>query len=399
MSNKGTDAEEYVFHFANTAYLKQWCFPNPHDENGDKKEICDLLILFDEVCIIISVKNYDLKGNYQRFTKKVIEKSTKQLYGAERKLFRSKRSIFIKHPERGLELFEPSTYSKIIRLTINMGELYNQYSLGDIKEGKGFIHLIHRDSFSNLIKELDTIPDIVKYLEDREQLLMTKFPLIIEGNELDLLANYLLAGKKFPSEYFEEEEEEGLSLKLRGSWRHYDERNQQVKNKREADVQSYTIDKLVERDILNEKWGEELGVELMRLNRLDRRYVTQALYELIERYKAGNKYIARRSFDLEGVLYLLIGYPVGTETKTIDRIIEDASGIYMYKTDYQYDKIIILGTPYDLSESKYAIVKRTGDQNEAGKEHLDKLCEQYGWFQNMKQVEVDFKEFPDNEEE
>jgi len=81
--NKGKSAEKYVEHFANTAYLKQWCYPNPKDEKGSEKEICDLLILFKMTCIIISIKNYELKGNYERFQKKVIEKSTKQLYGAE----------------------------------------------------------------------------------------------------------------------------------------------------------------------------------------------------------------------------------------------------------------------------------------------------------------------------
>lgn len=61
--DKGPLAEQFVYQFASLAYLKYWCYPNPIDEEGDKKEICDLLILFKDVCIIISVKNYDLKGN------------------------------------------------------------------------------------------------------------------------------------------------------------------------------------------------------------------------------------------------------------------------------------------------------------------------------------------------
>ena len=185
--NKGQTAEDYVHHFAKTAYLKHWCFPNPRDESGNRKEICDLLILFNDTCIIVSIKNYDFNGDYIRFGKKVIEKSTKQLYGAERKLFNLNRNIDIKHPDRGIVQIDPLIYSKIIRLTINMGELYELFPLGDMKAGKGFINIIHRDSFSQLIKELDTIPELVKYLFARENLLTSGFPFILEGTELSLI--------------------------------------------------------------------------------------------------------------------------------------------------------------------------------------------------------------------
>ena len=212
--NKGKSAEKYVEHFANTAYLKQWCYPNPKDEKGSEKEICDLLILFKMTCIIISIKNYELKGNYERFQKKVIEKSTKQLYGAERKLFNS-GEVYIKHPEKGIEKFETEKYKNIIRITINMGELYENYSLGDIKEGKGFINIIHRDSFSQIIQELDTIPDFVEYLNEREKLLMTQYPIIIEGSELDLLASFMLYKRSFPPDFFKNKD--GLKLNLKDS--------------------------------------------------------------------------------------------------------------------------------------------------------------------------------------
>ena len=50
---KGEQAEELVNSLSNGAYLKYWCYPNPIDIDGDKKEICDLLILFFDTAIII----------------------------------------------------------------------------------------------------------------------------------------------------------------------------------------------------------------------------------------------------------------------------------------------------------------------------------------------------------
>jgi len=102
--NKGEIGEDIVNKLAYASYLKYWCYPNPIDLNGNRKEICDLLILFFDTAIIISVKNYNLSGNYNRFKKKVITKSSKQLFGAERKLFKSRNDILIAHPEKGEEL-------------------------------------------------------------------------------------------------------------------------------------------------------------------------------------------------------------------------------------------------------------------------------------------------------
>ena len=121
MSKKGQVGEEYVNELTFNSYLDYWCYPNPKDELGDKKEICDLLIIFQDTVIIISVKNYENKGNYERYKKNVIEKSSKQLYGAERKLFNSTREIKIKHPKRGDQIFDKTSINNIFRITINVG--------------------------------------------------------------------------------------------------------------------------------------------------------------------------------------------------------------------------------------------------------------------------------------
>lgn len=389
--NKGKLAEDYVFHFANTAYLRHWCYPNPIDEEGDKKEICDLLILFKFICVIISVKNYDLKGNASRFRKKVIEKSTKQLYGAERKLFDSKRKIVIKHPDREPEYFEPEKYTTRIRITINLGEVFEAYDVADIKEGKGIINVIHRDSFALMIQELNTIPDLVKYLSGREKFLLDNQPLFFNGVELDLLGYYLSNKFRFPDKF--NEDSKGLkSVDLRNTWGKYLEDGIKSKRKEESEAQSCIIDKIVERDILKEEWGPQLAEELMNLNRTQRRYLAYNLYYLVDTYHIGNEIIGRRHFEINGILFLTMSYPTGITNEHVDRLIKDAANIYMYKHDYSYQKVIVLGTPYDLSESKYAILIENGEVSQEEKDHWEKLCKQFKWFQNMEVKESDFEE-------
>ena len=76
-TKKGELGEEFVNNLSYNSFLKFWCYPNPKDEERDKKEICDLLILFRDICIIISVKNYEFKGDYSRYDKKTVGKAIK----------------------------------------------------------------------------------------------------------------------------------------------------------------------------------------------------------------------------------------------------------------------------------------------------------------------------------
>lgn len=62
LGDKGRLGEDFVNQIAFNSFLKYWCFPNPLDIAGDNKEICDLLVVFDEICMIVSVKNYEFKG-------------------------------------------------------------------------------------------------------------------------------------------------------------------------------------------------------------------------------------------------------------------------------------------------------------------------------------------------
>ena len=57
-TEKGKQGEDAVNQISFKTYLKYWCYPNPKDELGDKKEICDLLIIFKDVLILFAIKNY-----------------------------------------------------------------------------------------------------------------------------------------------------------------------------------------------------------------------------------------------------------------------------------------------------------------------------------------------------
>ena len=247
---KGDTGEEYVNELAFNSFIKFWCFPNPKDENGDKKEICDLLILFDDICIIISVKNCSFQGDHKRYFKKTIDKAIKQIYGAERKLFDSSCRVSFIHPDRGNYDFSPHEFKKVFRLIIILGEGELFYILGSDEMNKEFIHIFNRDALDTIFRELDTISDFVEYIEKREKLfkgkdvvalsapdenytpqanieflnysfrpeIRNKQSITITGSEKDLLAHYFHFNRDFSSS-IKSEEYTGMWLDLEGEWR------------------------------------------------------------------------------------------------------------------------------------------------------------------------------------
>lgn len=47
---KGKNAENILYHLAKKTFLVDWCYLNP--ELPNKKELCDLLVVYDEIAII-----------------------------------------------------------------------------------------------------------------------------------------------------------------------------------------------------------------------------------------------------------------------------------------------------------------------------------------------------------
>jgi len=389
VKSKGEIAEEFVNSLSENAYLKYWCYPNPTDIDGDKKEICDLLILFFDTAIIISVKNYDLKGNYERFKRKVIEKSSKQLFGAEKKLFKSQRPIKISHPEKGLEIFNPLDYSKIFRLTISVGESFDNYELIDNKEGKGCITIFNKETFEIIVRELDTIKDLVEYLKAREELFLQNIDKKCNCTEKDLLAYFLMNKRVFSKKYFFDFENATQSLNQK--WISY-LRNKSVFLKKLEDQKSYFIDHLIKNDVLKLENGIMLAKELMTLSRFQRRIIAQNLFEIVEKYQDKKNFIARRFAKYNGVGFLFIYYPIERPQNEIDFVLMKAQELYSYF--HNSKKIVLLAASKELKQWKFSLFEANELNNEI-ECRLKEDAKSFGWFQNEIKTERVIKEYPD----
>jgi hypothetical protein len=147
------------------------------------------------------------EASAERWKRKAIDESIKQLRGAERFLETATRVV---RSDGSLGLPLPAKAARRIhRIAVACGsEREVPYTCGE-EDGGGFVHVFDEVTFETLIAELDTITDFLDYLTGKEAHL-TKAPLVCFGEE-NLLACYLLANRTFPKD-------DGLYIIKDGWW-------------------------------------------------------------------------------------------------------------------------------------------------------------------------------------
>ena len=230
-----TPTENELLHLARTTFLSLWSFPNVYTDEGrrgassDGKELCDLMIVFGDNVLLFSDKNCafppvaDLNLAWSRWYRRAVEKSGKQLAGAESWIRRFPGRVFLdaKCSERlPIELppierrrvhliavahgasdaaikhwdsFAPGSNGTPILDTHLIGRQHEDkpFSVGWPLTNKRFVHVFDGQTISLLLNELDTLSDFVDYLTKKQELFeKSDCEFLITGEE-ELLAAYL----------------------------------------------------------------------------------------------------------------------------------------------------------------------------------------------------------------
>lgn len=430
-TEKGNVGESFVNEVSYNSFLKYWCYPSPRDEYGDKKEICDLLIIFDTRVIIISVKNYEFKENYSRYFRRTLDKAVSQIYRAERKLFSKERDVFLQHPDKSLEKFPKDKIEKVYRIIVNLGEGVKFYPFNKETKDEKYIALFDRKAFQTIVSELDTIPDFIQYLEKREQLFSDKsviilpgdeedFPIetttqffeyskdkfnpqerqsiLLSGTEHDLLAHYLKNEKDFP-ELIKSTDYNGMYLQLDGTWEDFISRNQVIQ-KKQNDKNSYFIDELVKREVLINKnpQSEEIAKALLSFDRFDRRIISNKFLQFYDTYK-NNKglNLARRYGDFDGTGVVFVFYTPQMDNLMVNTLLEITLDSFCVFTNYKSKRMILIATTTQFKQFKMGLVKDIKPFSKEKEEQIKKEVKTLGWFTNHEEIFVSEKEYPGEE--
>jgi len=248
-----TESETRLSKLCNKLFLSLWSYPNVYRDQGQGKEICDLLVVFNEHLFIFSDKecrfetSEDLNVNWSRWYQRTIYNSAKQIWGAERWIFDYPKRIFIdkkctKHfplsipskseaiihrivvahgaKEECQKHFKGGSGSLILKSDV-IGEMHTSslFTIGQIEPDRGFIHVFDDITLEVIMQELDTITDFVQYLIKKEELIVSGKLLAASGEE-ELLAVYL-SNRNSKGEHFfisPEAEHDFLAME-EGLWR------------------------------------------------------------------------------------------------------------------------------------------------------------------------------------
>jgi hypothetical protein len=217
-----TESERLLSKLCDETFLKLWSYPNPYKD--DTQELCDLLVIFEDIAFIFFDREKYLKDtndpdfmlSWERWQRRVIEAQIKTVRGAE-KYLRSGRKIYLDNTLTQELPTKPTTSIRVVHkiivahgaadacLNSSTSNVYGSLAMSytDSKsESDPFpfqinlgrtnpVHVFDTHNLPIMLKELDTIWDLNDYLQEKVVAINTFNSLIYCGEE-DLLANYFL---------------------------------------------------------------------------------------------------------------------------------------------------------------------------------------------------------------
>ena len=208
-----TGSERALASVARETFLSLWSYPNVvRDEpqaNGGVigKEIADLFVVFEDDIVLFSDKDcvFPSTGNldvdWRRWYRRAVERSAKQLWGAERHIREHPDRIFI---DAKCEIRLPVPLPDLTRMSVHRvvvahgastrcravlggsGSLMiipttvgddhqvlqanggTPFAIGRVSATKPFVHVLDDTSLDLLLENLDTVSDFVGYLRRKE---------------------------------------------------------------------------------------------------------------------------------------------------------------------------------------------------------------------------------------
>jgi len=229
-----TESERYLFRLACGSFISLWTFSGIYRDQGrksckgDGKELCDLVVVFGDHVVLFSDKHCkfpdsgNAKTDWSRWHRRTVRKSAEQLWGAERWIRDSPDRLYL---DRNCTIPFPigvpdSRSLKLHRVIVARGsaercqkryggsgslmllashaerQLIKRdrgvplFTIGDLDESRGFVHVFDEITLPIVLRTLDTLPDFVNYLDKKERFIRSGVFLSAAGEE-ELLAYYM----------------------------------------------------------------------------------------------------------------------------------------------------------------------------------------------------------------
>jgi hypothetical protein len=271
-----TATEQLLAALCDRSFLRLWSYPNPYRDDG--KELCDLLVVFEnQVFIFVDRESRTLQNeaptltDWNRWWRDAVDAQVRSVHGVERYL-RMGRPVFLDPSLKvpfPIEIdLERTTFYKIVIAhgakeacaKFSPQNVYGSLAISYADQAVGSsvpfmihldrrnpIHVLDSHNLPIILGELDTIHDFSSYLEAKHSAI-AKYAHLSYCGEEDLLANYLYNLEKETGRHFIGlKDGDYMSLMIReGEWKDFIQLPQ-YQNKKKADKVSALWDDLIQR--------------------------------------------------------------------------------------------------------------------------------------------------------
>lgn len=311
-NEKGSAAETLIAELCGDAFFQDFCFKNPYVGSGkDRKELCDVLVVLDDVAIIWQIKNIKL-GEDGHFKQSDIDKAISQCRGAKRKLA-SLEKIELTNIAGNAKTINVSKIKEVYLIAAIEGGLAESGSFYD-EADNGNVHICFEKFTRYATKHLNTVSDFVRYLRNKERFLGDGKGLIINGGEEELLALYINNNRTFGN--MEGKSATHIFLETEGSAEEL-ESDEGYKDKQAADehwgkawdllIQKKSAGLPHEGDTSKPEDRDKFLAKMMSHDRFERRILGKTYVDAaIEAAKGPNSetFVFRRYYPADGVTYV-----------------------------------------------------------------------------------------------
>lgn len=345
------ESERILSTLGEKVFLKLWSYPNTFYRQG--KELVDLLVICGEHVILFSDKKIKFNNEisksvaWERWQNKAIIKSIKQLRKAENKIRNFPDKIYLDAQcTKKLPIIVPKTKDLKIHLICvangisdacknyfgggNGSLLFTTLSderkknfkefiedleekgidtrgsnkdslffITDYDRNKTFVHVFDDFSLPFIFKELDTISDFIRYLDEKEAFIRSRKDLIYMGEE-DLLYHYIRnydeKRKQHTFPFIDEKMKDSFIVLSEENWNDLYFHPQYIAKKQEDKI-SYAWDDLIQRTADRMLKGDmfyednalqihhEGAIRYMALeDRVTRRFLCKRMYSAFDNY-------------------------------------------------------------------------------------------------------------------
>jgi hypothetical protein len=328
-----TASERYLGELCKRSFLSLWSYPGIFRDQGrpggkgDGKEVCDLLVVFENHIIVFSDKycQFPNSGNLQkdwgRWYKRAIRDSAKQVWGAKRWIKEFPGSLFLDrgckvrfpiplpNPAKAIfhcivvahdasrrfrELFGGSGSLMLTNDVVGDAHFDMPFMVGQVDPNKGYVHIFDDTALEIVMSTLDTITDFTAYLTKKEQFLTGNIGVVAAGEE-ELLSAYLRKLNASGEHDFVIDGNYDRVVFDEGLWKAF-ERRPERQAQIESDRISYAWDDLIEKFAFHLMTGTQYYTSgrqvseqeimfrfLARESRTRRRVLSESLHEVLER--------------------------------------------------------------------------------------------------------------------